>query len=143
MKDHKKYNWQRYLFFWATIAAYFVPYIAACASLLPFLVVRPAMKWGIGLAVALINALPFVGGLFHKLLAHIPFVNWLSIIFLSLAAFFTMQIFCDYVHTFLTIEAFAAAGSVLACLFWYFHKKYKRKAQTVRDVVQSGLVGGE
>lgn len=142
MKACRRYRLLRYLFFWVSVIAYFVPYIAACSALLPFVVVRPAMKWGIGLAVAFINALPFVGGMLRKLLAHVPFINWLAICFLALAAFFTMEVFQSYVHTFLTIEAFAAAGSVLACLFWYFHKKYKRKAQTVKDVLKSGITGG-
>lgn len=139
----KRYRLFRYLFFWASVVAYFAPYIAACAALLPFVVANPAMKWGIGLIIACLNALPFVGGLLHKLLAHVPFVNWLAICFLALAAFFTMGVFRDYVHTFLTIEALAAAGSLAACMFWYFHKKYKRKAQTVKDVMKSGLVGGD
>ena len=138
--SYKTYQWQRYLFFWLTIAAYFVPTIVATAVLLPFVKAQEGTKWGMGIAVVLLNAMPFIGGIFRKLLAHVPFVNWLAIVFLSLAAFFTLDLFRDYVATFCTIETISFAFSIAACVLWYFHGVYKRRSQTVSTVLKSGLL---
>ena len=139
MKTYKK---QRYIFFWASIVCYFVPYIAATAALLPFMTESTGMKWGIGLAVVLINSLPFLGGVLRNIFSHVPFINMISIVFLLLAGFFLMEVFRDYVYTFMTIEACAFGGSVAACVFWGLHQKYKRQAQTVSTVLKSGVLGG-
>ncbi len=138
--NYKTYKKQRYLFFWLSLAAYFVPYLVATACLLPFMKAAEGMKWGIGLAVAALNALPFLGGIFKGLRAHFPFVNVLALVFVLLAGFFTLELFSGYVYTFMTIEASAAAGSIAACVLWHFHRKYKRKSQTVGDVIASGLI---
>lgn len=137
---YKTYQWQRYLFFWLTIGAYFIPTIIATAALLPFVEAEEGTKWGMGIAVVLLNALPFIGGMFRKLLSHVLFVNWLSIVFLVLAAFFTMDLFSDYVATFCTIETVSFVFSIVACVLWYIHGVYRHRAVTVATVVKSGVL---
>lgn len=140
---YKTYKKQRYFFFWLSIAVYFVPYIVVAACLLPFMVETQGMKWGIGLSVVALNALPFLGGILKGFRAHFPFVNVLALVFVILAGFFTLEVFQRYVATFLWIELSAVLGSVAACVLWQFHKKYKRKAQTVNDVLKSGIIQTE
>ena len=136
----KTYNTQRYLFFWLSAVFYFLPYVIATACLLPFMEAATGMKWSIGLVVALVNALPFIGGVFRVLFSHTPFINMYAIIFMSLAAFFTLPIFSTFVYTFLVIEGCAALGSIMATVFWFLHRKYKTKAETVRTVLKSGVL---
>ena len=140
---YKTYKKQRYLFFWLTLIVYFVPYIVATACLLPFMKAAEGTKWAIGMTVVFLNALPFVVGILRKIFAHVPFINGLAIVFVALAMCFTLDIFHSYVYTFMTIESVALAGSLLACVFWHFHRKYKRQAQTVKTVIKSGLLGGK
>ena len=135
-----KYSKQRYTFFWLSIVAYFAPYIAATASLLPFMAESAGMKCGIGLGVVFLNALPFIGGILRHLFSHVPFINLLALFFVALAGFFLLDVFREYVYTFLTIETCALGGSVLACIFWGLHTKYKRQAQTVKTVIKSGVL---
>lgn len=139
---YKTYKKERYSFFWLSIAVYFVPYIIVTACLLPFVKTGVGMKWGMGLAVAALNALPFLGGILKGFRAHFPFINLLALAFVALAGFFTLELFQDYVTTFLWIELSAAVGSIAACVFWHFHRKYKRKSQTVGDIVKSGVLEG-
>ena len=141
MKSYKTYRKQRFLFFWLSLLSYFLPYAVVTASLLPLMQAAQGAKWGIGLGVIAINSVPFLGGVFKGFRAYFPFVNVLAIAFVLLAGFFTMKLFQNYVHTFLWIEFAAVLGSVLACVFWHYHRKYKRKSRTVSDVVKSGLVG--
>lgn len=136
-RDYQKY---RYLFFWLSIVVYFLPYLIATASLLPTMRASQGAKWGIGLAVMALNAIPFLTGIFKGFRARFPFVNIIAFVFVILAAFFLSDLFHKYVYTFLTIEAVALAGSIAACVLWHFHRKYKRKAQTVSDVLKSGLL---
>lgn len=142
-KKYKSYRKQRYLFFWASIVVYFVPYLIATACLLPVMKATQGEKWAIGLAVMALNAIPFLTGIFKGFRAHFPFVNVIAFVFVILAAFFLSDIFQKYVYTFLTIESIALAGSIAACVLWFFHRKYKRKAQTVSDVLKSGLLDKE
>lgn len=140
MGNYKTYRKERYLFFWLSIAVYFIPYIIVTACLLPFMAESQGAKWGVGLAVAAINAVPFLAGIFRSFRAHFPFLNLLSVAFVALAGFFTLELFRDYVYTFLWIELSAMLGSVAACVLWHFHRMYKRKAQTVSDVLKSGIL---
>lgn len=140
MKNYKTYQKQRYLFFWAALFVYFVPYVIATACLLPMMQAAQGVKWGIGFAVVALNAIPFLQGVFKSFRAHFPFVNLLAWLFVFLAWFFTMKLFSDYVYTFMTIELTAAIGSLVACILWFFHRKYKRKARTVSDILKSGLL---
>ena len=142
-KKYKGYRLKRYLFFWLAIIVYFLPYLIATACFLPVMKAPHGTKWAIGLAVMGINAIPFIAGIFKGFRAHFPFVNMSAFVFVLLAGFFTLELFSDYVYTFLTIEAIALAGSIAACVLWHFHRKYKRKAQTVSDVLKSGLLDKE
>ena len=137
---YKTYSKQRYIFFWLSVIVYFVPYIVATAFLIPPMSAARSMKWSIGLSVVLLNTLPFIGGMFRRILSHFPFVNLPAILFVLLAGFFLLDIFRSYVYTFLTIEATAAAGSVAACFMWHLHRKYKRQARTVKTVIKSGVL---
>lgn len=140
MTNYKTYKKGRYLFFWLSIAVYFVPYVVVTACLLPFMKAAQGMKWGIGLAVVALNALPFLGGILKGFRAHFPFVNIMALVFVLLAGFFTLELFRGYVTTFLWIELSAVLGSLAACVFWGLHRRYKRKAQTVNDVLKSGIL---
>ena len=139
---YKTYKGQRYCFFWATLASYFMPYIAVTAALLPMMTESTGMKWGIGLAVVLLNALPFLRFAMRAFWVYFPFVNVTAVVFVALAGFFLLDVFKDYVYTFMTIELTAAAGSVFACVFWGLHQKYKRQNLTIKTVVKSGVLGG-
>ena len=136
----KKYKIYRYLFFWLSVVVYFVPYVVATAALLPFMTESSGMKWGIGLALVAINALPFLGGILRVFRAHFPFVNMLSFFFILLAGFFTLQVFSDYVYSFMTIEATALAGSIAACILWHFHRRYKQKSQTTSTMLNKDVL---
>ena len=125
----KKYRIKRYLFFWASILAYFLPFVVVTASLLPFMTASTGKKFAIGMALVLVNALPFIGGIFRSLFAHFPFINGLSILFLGLAFFFCADLFQSYVYTFISIEISAALGSIAACVLWALHLKFKRKCE--------------
>lgn len=74
-KTPAQFKKRRYAYFWISLACYFVPYVAATACLLPFMVESAGLKWGIGLAVVFVNALPFVGGVLRHLFSHVPFIN--------------------------------------------------------------------
>lgn len=140
MTTYKTYKKERYLFFWLSLVAYFLPYLIVTACLLPMMKAAQGAKWGIGLAVAALNAIPFLTGIFKGFRARFPFVNLLAFVFVLLAGFFCLELFHNYVYTFLTIEAVALAGSIAACVLWHFHRKYKRKSQTVSDVLKSGIL---
>lgn len=142
-KNYKSYQKERYLFFWLSIVVYFLPYLIATAATLPTMRATQGAKWGIGLAVMALNAIPFLTGIFKGFRARFPFVNLIAFVFVILAAFFLSDLFHKYVYTFLTIESVALAGSIGACVLWHFHRKYKRKAQTVSDVVKSGILDKE
>lgn len=139
----KTYRKEKYIFFWAAFACYFLPFVVATACLLPFMEVATGMKWSIGLTVVLVNALPFVGGIFRVLFSHTPFINMPAILFVLLATFFTAPMFADYVSTFCVIEGCAAIGGILATVFWFLHTKYKTKFETVHTVLKSGVLGGK
>ena len=136
----KTYRKEKYIYFWLSFAAYFLPYVVATSCLLPLMEVSTGMKWSIGLAVILVNSLPFVGGVFRVLFSHTPFINMPAILFLFLAMFFTAPIFANYVYTFLVIESCAAVGGILATVFWFLHSTYKTKADTVHTVLKSGVL---
>ncbi len=142
MAKYKTYRKQRYIFFWLSIVVYFLPYTIVTACLLPFVKTDEGVKWGIGLAVCALNAVPFVSGVLKGFRAHFPFVNLMAFIFLFLAAFFLSEVFQNYVYTFLWIELAAVIGSGAACVLWHYHRKYKRKSQTIGDVAKSGILEG-
>lgn len=132
----KGYRVKRFVFFWTSIAAYFLPFIIVTASLLPLMKAGTGQKFAIGMAVLLVNALPFIGGIFRGILAHFPFINVLSVAFIALAFFFTAEVFQNYVYTFFFIELSAALGSVVACVLWSAHLKYKRKSEQGKTFIE-------
>ena len=137
----KTYRKEKYIYFWLSFACYFLPFVIATAFLLPFMEESTGTKWSIGLAVVLVNTLPFVGGVFQVLFSHTPFINMPAILFVFLAMFFTAPVFSNYVYTFRVIESCAALGGILATVFWFLHRKYKTKADTVHTVLKSGVLG--
>ena len=137
----KTYRKEKYIYFWLSFACYFLPFVIATACLLPFMEESTGTKWSIGLAVVLVNTLPFVGGVFRVLFSHTPFINMPAILFVFLAMFFTAPVFSNYVYTFRVIESCAALGGILTTVFWFLHRKYKTKADTVHTVLKSGVLG--
>lgn len=137
MRTYKK---QRYLFFWIALAVYFVPVVIAVACLLPFVRTGEGTKWGIGISVVALHCFGFLGGIFRGLKAHFPFLHASPLLFLLLAMFFTLDIFRNYVYTFMTIAAVSLASGVAASVLWALHGRYKRKAQTVSTVLKSGIL---
>lgn len=135
-----QYKKRRYAYFWIALVCYFMPYLAATSCLLPFMTESTGLKWGIGLAVVFVNALPFIGGVFRNMLAHFPFINLPAAVFLFLASFFLLDVFQNYVYTFMTIEACAAGGSVFACVFWELHRKYKSKDGQAKTMKELGVI---
>lgn len=140
---YKTYKKQRFLFFWLSIAVYFLPYIIVTACLLPLMKTAAGTRAGIGLAVIALNALPFLGGILKGFRAHFPFVNLIAFVFVLLAAFFLSELFKNYVYTFLWVELAAVLGSVAACVLWHFHRKYKRLNETYRANKKIGVIGKE
>lgn len=137
---YKDYRTQRYFFFWLSVVAYFLPYILTTCALLPLMSEAKAVKWGVGAIVLFVNAMPFVKGIFRAIFAHFPFINGLAFAFICLAFFFTANVFQRYVHTFLFIELAAVLGSFAACVFWHFHRKYKKYNQTFVANKKIGII---
>lgn len=131
---------RRYLFFWGALAVYFLPTVIVTACLLPFMETDEGAKCGIGIAVVALHGLGFLGGIFRGIKAHFPFLHWSPFLFLLLAMFFTLDIFRSYVYTFMTIAAVSFASSISSSVIWWMHGRYKKKAQTVNAVMESGIL---
>lgn len=131
---------RRYAYFWCAIIFCFVPHVVVTACLLPFMVESAGLKWGIGIALVFINTIPFVFGFFKSFFIHFPFFNWIALIFICCAGFFTLDVFADYVYTFKVIESVSVAGGILACVFWGLHRKYKAKDGQVKTMRQLGVL---
>lgn len=136
----KQYKRRRYAYFGLAIICCFVPHVIATACLLPFMVESTGLKWGIGIALVFINTIPFVFGFFKSFFMHFPFFNWLALIFLCCAGFFTMDVFAEYVSTFKVIESVAFVGGILACVFWGLHRKYKSKDGQAKTMKELGVI---
>lgn len=95
-------------------------------------------KTALGILIVIINALPFLFGVFKSFLAHFPMLNVFAIGFCVLGAVFAFNIFAEYIDKFLWIEFAAALGSIISCFFWGLHRKYARYAQSVKATVLSG-----
>lgn len=140
MKKYKTYRKERCLFFWLSIAVYFIPYIVTTACLLPLVKEAPETKWAVGLFVVFLFSLPFVSGIFKGFRAHFPFASPVADLILFLLVFMTTNYFQSYLYTLLWISLAAGIGRYAACVLWFLHRKYKRKSQTVSDVIKSGLL---
>lgn len=138
MAEYKTFKKQRITYFWLAIVAYFLPFIIVSACLLPFVKVNGGFKIAVGLGIVFINAIPFLMGIFKSFFAHFPMLNVLSIVFLCLAAFFTLDVFRNCVEKLLWIESAAAIGSIVSCVFWAKHLKYVKWNESVKATIGSG-----
>ena len=138
MANYKTFAKEKWLYFIFSIIAYFLPFIIVEACLLPIVKVESGLKIAIGMGIVLINAVPFLMGAFKAFFAHFPMFNILSVIFLFLAVFFTLDIFKSCVEKLLWIEFAAAAGSILSCIFWGKYRKYSKWRESVKANVHSG-----
>lgn len=138
MSNYKTYAKEKWLYFAMAIAAYFLPFIMVTACLLPFIKASGGFKIAMGMGIVLINAIPFLMGIFKSFFAHFPMLNILALAFLLLAVFFTGDIFGSYVDRFLWIEAAAAVGSIVSCILWTKYRKYSKWNESVKANVQSG-----
>lgn len=138
MANYKTFFKEKWVYFALSIAAYFLPFTITSACLLPMVKTAQGLKVAMGLGIVLINAIPFIFGLFKTFFAHFPMLNLLAIVFLFLAAFFTMEVFKTCVDRLLWIESAAAIGSLLSCVFWGKYRKYSKWRESVKANVRSG-----
>lgn len=138
MANYKTYRKEKWLYFFLSIAAYFLPFIVVTAVFFPMIQVAAGYKFALGLAIVAINTVPFLMGMFRSFFAHFPLFNMLAVVFLILAAFFTLDIFQYYVEIFLWIETAAAAGSIAACILWHYYHKFSGWYESIKANVKSG-----
>lgn len=138
MADYKTFNKEKILYFIFSIVAYFLPFIIVTAVFLPIVKTVTGFKIALGLCIVVINSIPFIMGVFRAFFSHFPMFNLLAIVFLFLAAFFTLDLFRDYKAVFCWIELAAAVGSIISCVFWSKYLKYKLWSQSVKANVKSG-----
>lgn len=138
-KNYKTFKKEKWIFFALSIATYFLPFLIVTACLFPLM--RKAdtgYKVALGVFIVIINAVPFLMGIFKSFIAHFPMLNIFAIGFCTLGALFTFNIFAAYLDKFLWIEFTAAVGSIVSCIFWGLHRKYARYAESVKANVASG-----
>ncbi|MDE7329965.1 MAG: hypothetical protein K2N30_02555 [Clostridia bacterium] len=138
MSNYRTFTKEKWLYFVLSVVSYFAPFIIVTASLLPVIKVADGFKVAMGLCIVFINAIPFLMGIFKSFFAHFPMFNMLALVFLILAAFFTLDVFQTYADRFLWIETAAALGSIVSCVFWAKYRKYAKWQQSVKATVKSG-----
>ncbi len=138
MAKYRTFKKEKRLYFALAIITYFLPFVVVTACLLPVVKAAVGIKAAIGLGIVFINAIPFLMGVFRAFFAHFPMLNMLAVVFLCLAAFFTLDIFRGCVDKLLWIESAAAFGSVVSCVLWAKYRKYKQYALSVAATVKSG-----
>ena len=138
MKNYKSYTKEKWLYLVFSVTAYFLPFIIVTACLLPMVNVAGGFKAAMGLGIVLINAIPFLMGVFKAFFAHFPMFNILAVVFLCLAAFFTLDVFRGCVDKLLWIELAAAVGSIASCILWGKYRKYSHYQKTMKATVGSG-----
>ena len=138
MANYNTFFKEKWIYFALAIAVYFLPFVITTACLLPMVKTAQGLKVAMGLGIVFINAIPFIFGLFKMFFAHFPMLNLLAIVFLLLAAFFTMDVFKTCVDKLLWIESAAAIGSLLSCVFWGKYRKYSKWRESVKANVCSG-----
>ena len=136
--NYKTFFKQKWICFALAIVFYFVPFIVVTACYLPLTKAARGTKLAIGLGIVLINAIPFLMGVFRAFFAHFPMLNILSFVFLALAAFFMLDYFRYYAEIFLWIELAAAIGSIASCICWAQFRKYSTWRESVKANVRSG-----
>lgn len=138
MANYKTFKKEKWLYFIFSVLAYFLPFIIVTAALFPMMKTASGLKVAMGMGIVIINAIPFLMGIFKAFFAHFPMLNILAIVFLLLAMFFTLDVFKNYVDKFLWIETAAAVGSVVSCILWAKYRKYSKWHESVKANVRSG-----
>ena len=138
MSDYRTFVKEKWIFFFLAVVAYFAPFIAVTACFLPLVKAAQGFKIAVGLGIVLINAIPFLMGIFRALFAHFPMLNMFAIVFLALASFFMLDVFQRQAEIFLWIELAAACGSILSCIFWALHRKYSGYRNSLKATLKSG-----
>ena len=91
-KNYKTFKKEKRVFLALSVAAYFIPFLAVTAGLLPFVKAATGFKLAVGLGILIINAVPFLMGVFRSFFSHFPMFNLLAVAFLCLGGFFTLNI---------------------------------------------------
>jgi len=138
MAKYKTYAKEKRLYFLFSVLAYFLPFIAVTACFLPMVQAAKGFKIAMGLGIVFINAIPFLMGVFRSIFAHFPMLNVTSIIFVCLAAFFTLDVFKSCVDKLLWIESAAAIGSLVSCFMWVKYNKYAAYQKSMKATIGSG-----
>ena len=138
MSKYKTFTKEKWLYFAFSIITYFLPFIIVAACLLPIVKEASGLKIAMGLGIVLINAIPFLMGVFKTFFSHFPMLNVLALVFLFLAAFFTLDVFKSCVEKLLWIEFAAALGSIVSCILWAKHRKYSHYQKTMKATIKSG-----
>lgn len=138
MSKYKTFTKEKWLYFAFSTITYFLPFIIVSACLLPIVKEATGLKIAMGLGIVLINAIPFLMGIFKAFFAHFPMFNMLAVAFLFLAAFFTLDVFKTCVDKLLWIELAAALGSVVSCVLWAKYRKYSHYQKTMKATIKSG-----
>lgn len=137
MAKYKTFTKEKWLYFAFSIVAYFLPFVIVTSCLLPMVETAKGLKVAMGLVIVLINAIPFLMGVFKSFFAHFPMFNILAVIFLFLAVFFTKDIFKSCADKLLWIEFAAAVGSVVSCIMWAKYRKYSHYQKTMKATIKS------
>lgn len=72
MSKYKTFTKEKWLYFAFSIITYFLPFIIVSACLLPIVKEATGLKIAMGLGIMLINAIPFLMGIFKAFFAHFP-----------------------------------------------------------------------
>lgn len=138
MAKYKTFRKEKWIYLALSITFYFLPFIVVTACLLPMVRTASGLKIAMGLGIVFINAIPFFMGIFKSFFAHFPMLNVLALVFLCLAAFFSLEVFKNCVDKLLWIEGSAALGSLISCILWGKYLKYKKWSESVKATVNSG-----
>ena len=137
LQDYRRAKW---IYFALYVVVYFVPVIVVASCLLPTTEQPAGVSWAVGLAIVAIHALPFIGGVFRMLFAHLPSLNVFPFLFLMLYGFFTAELFKVYVAVICWIELAAAVSVVLSVAFWLLYQKNATRLETAKTVKQLGVL---
>ena len=138
MSKYKTYTKEKRLYFIMSILVYFLPFIITTACFLPIVKGATGFKIAVGFGIVVINAIPFLTGIFRSLFAHFPMLNIMAIVFLFVAGFFSLDFFMKSREIFCWIELAAATGSVVSCFLWAKYLKYAGYEKTMQATVKSG-----
>lgn len=138
MSKYKTFKKEKWLYFALSIVVYFLPFIITTACFLPIVKGATGFKIAVGFGVVVVNAIPFLTGVFRSLFAHFPMLNLMAIVYLFIAGFFSLDFFIKSREIFCWIELAAAIGSVASCFLWAKHLKYAGYQKTMKATIKSG-----